>query len=113
MMMGNEVFFVLKGEQEISSIQVAVFDPEKGNSRGETMWAASHDLATKVEERKYPSLQRIKYGQALNQFPQVSGPAPLKRDVEYLVAITMGDKFAREVFILTEDKQSHNAPSKC
>ena len=104
-MIGNDVFFVLEEEQEISAIQVTVFNPDKGNSRGETMWAAGHDLATEVEERKYPSLKQIKYGQALSEFPQVIGPASLKRNVEYLVAIDMGDKFAREVFVITDDNK--------
>jgi len=104
-MIGNEVFFVLEDEQEISSIQVAVFNPGKGNSRGETMWAAGHDLGTDVKERKYPGLKQIKYGQALSEFPQVAGPVPLKRNVEYLVGINMGDKFAREVFIITDDNK--------
>ncbi len=102
-MIGNDVTFVLEDEQEISGIQVTVFNPGKGNSRGETLWATGHDLATKVKERKYPSLKQIKYGQALSEFPQVAGPVPLKRNVEYLVAINMGDKFAREVFVLTDD----------
>ncbi len=104
-MIGNDVFFVLEDEQEVSAVQVAVFNPDKGNSRGETMWVAGHDLATKVQERKYPSLKQIKYGQALSEFPQVIGPAPLKRNVEYLVAINMGDKFAREVFVITDDNR--------
>ena len=104
-MIGNDVTFVLEDEQEISGIQVVVFNPDKGNSRGETMWAAGHDLATKVDERKYPSLKQIKYGQALSEFPRVIGPAPLKRNVEYWVGINMGDKFAREVFIITDDNK--------
>lgn len=104
-MIGNDVTFVLEDEQEISAIQVAVFNPGKGNSLGETMWATGHDLATAVKERKYPGLKQIKYGQALSEFPQVAGPIPLKRNVAYLVGIDMGDKFAREVFILTDDGQ--------
>ena len=102
-MMDNELFFVLEEEQEVSAVQVAVFKPDKGNSRGETMWMAGHDLATKVEDRKYPTLKQIKYGQALSEFPRVIGPAPLKRNVEYWIGIKMGDKFAGEVFIITDD----------
>lgn len=104
-MIDNELCFVLEEEREIAAIQVTVFRPDKGNSRGETMWVVGHDVATKVEERKYPSLKQIKYGQAIREFPQVIGPAPLKRNVEYLVAINMGDKFAREVFIITSDNK--------
>ena len=104
-MIDNELFFVLEEEQEISSVQVAVFNPDKGNSRGETMWATRHDLATDVKQRKYPKLGQIKYGQAINEFPQVAGPVPLKRNVEYLVGIDMGDKFAREVFVITDDNK--------
>jgi len=104
-MIGNEVFFVLEDEQEISAIQVAVFTPGKGNSRGETMWTTRHDLTTDVKQRKYPKLRQIKYGQALSEFPQVAGPVPLKRNVEYLVGIDMGDKFAREVFVITDDNK--------
>ena len=104
-MIGDDVCFVFEDEQEISAVQVAVFNPDKNNSRGETMWAAGHDLATKVDERKYPKLKQIKYGQALSEFPRVMGPAPLKRNVEYWVAINMGDKFAREVFVITDDNK--------
>lgn len=104
-MIGNDVTFVLEDEQEIGGIQVAVFTPGKGNSRGETMWATGHDLGTKVKERKYPELRQIKYGQALSEFPQVAGPVPLKKNVEYLVGINMGDKFAREVFVITDDNK--------
>ncbi|HLZ18559.1 MAG TPA: hypothetical protein VKO67_03050 [Smithellaceae bacterium] len=100
---GNDVCFVLEDEREVSAVQVTVFNPDKKDPRGKTMWMAGHDLATPVAERKYPRLKQIKYGQALNEFPQVIGPAPLKRNVEYLVAIDMGDKFAREVFIITDD----------
>jgi len=104
-MIGNDVTFVLEDEQEIGGIQVAVFTPGKGNSRGDAMWATGHDLGTKVKERKYPELRQIKYGQALSEFPQVAGPVPLKKNVEYLVGINMGDKFAREVFVITDDNK--------
>ena len=104
-MIGNDVCFVLEDEQEISAVLVAVFNPDKANSRGETMWMAGHDLATDVKERKYPSLKQMKYGQALSELPQVIGPVSLKRNVEYWVAISMGNKFAREVFIITDDNR--------
>jgi len=104
-MIDDELYFVLEEERNIAAIQVEVFNPDKGNSRGETMWVAGHDLATKVKERKYPNLKQIKYGQILDEFPRVIGPAPLKRNVEYWVGINMGDKFAREVFIITDDNK--------
>lgn len=104
-MIDNEVFFVLEDEQEISGIQVVVFNPGKGNSLGDAMWATRHDLTTEVKQRKYPKLREIKYGQTFEEFPQVAGPVPLKRNVEYLVGIDMGDKFAREVFIITDDNK--------
>jgi hypothetical protein len=102
-MIGNELYFVLEEEREIAAIQVQVFTPDQGKRDGETMWALHHDLATPVKKRKYPNLRRIKYGQILDEFSHVIGPAPLKRNVEYRVGINMGDKFAREVFIITDD----------
>lgn len=104
-MIDDELVFVLEEEREIAAIQVTVFHPNQRKPDGETMWALHHDLTTEVKKRKYPSLKQIKYGQALSEFPQVIGPAPLKRNVEYLVAINMGDKFAREVFIITDDNK--------
>lgn len=104
-MIGNDVFFVLEDEQEISSVQVAVFNPDKSNPQGETMWAARPDLTTEVKKREYPKLRQIKYGQALSGLPQVAGPAPLRRNVEYLVGVDMGDKFSRDVFIITDDNK--------
>jgi hypothetical protein len=56
-----------------------------------------------VDERKYPKLKQIKYGQVFSEFPQAIGPAPLKRNVAYWIGINMGDRFAREVFIITDD----------
>ena len=102
-MIDNELVFVLEEEREIAAIQVTVFNPSQGKQGGETMWALNHDLATEVKKRKYPNLRRIKYGQILDEFPRVIGPAPLKRNVEYWVGINMGDRFAREVFIITDD----------
>jgi hypothetical protein len=102
-MIDNELYFVLEEEREIAAIQVQVFNPNQGKHNGETMWALHHDLTTEVKKRKYPSLKQIKYGQILDEFPRVIGPAPLKRNVEYWVGINMGDRFAREVFIITDD----------
>jgi hypothetical protein len=99
----NELFFVLEEEREIAAIQVQTFHPNKGKQDEQTMWALYHDLTTEVKKRKYPSLKKIRYGQILDEFPRVIGPAPLKRNVEYWVGINMGDRFAREVFIITDD----------
>lgn len=104
-MIGNDVTFVLEDEQEISAIQVTAFEPNKENPRGKTMWAGRHDLTTEVSKRKYPRLKQIKYGQAIDELPQVAGPIPLKRNVEYWVGIDMGDRFARGVFIMTDDNK--------
>jgi len=102
-MIDNELFFVLEEEREIAAIQVKVFNPNREKSDGETIWALHHDLTTEVKKRKYPSLKQIKYGQILDEFPVVTGPAPLRRNVEYWVGINMGDRFATEVFIITDD----------
>lgn len=77
-MIGDEPVIVQEDEQEISVTQVAAINPDQGNSRGEAMRAARHDLTTEVKKRKYPKLRQIKYGQALNEFHEVAGPAPLK-----------------------------------
>ena len=104
-MIDNELFFVLEEEREIAAIQVEVFNAGKKIQDGETIWALHHDLTTEVKKRKYPSLKQIKYGQIFDEFPRITGPAPLKRNVEYWVGINMGDRFAREVFIITDDNK--------
>ncbi len=104
-MIDNELVFVLEEEREIAAIQVTVFHSNQGKPDGETMWALHHDLATEVKKRKYPNLKQIKYGQILDEFPRVIGPALLKRNVEYWVGINMGDRFAREVFIITDENK--------
>jgi hypothetical protein len=104
-MIDNELYFVLEEEREIAAIDVMVFNPSQGKQGGETMWALNHDLATEVKKRKYPNLKQIKYGQILDEFPRVIGPAPLKRNVEYWVGINMGDRFAREAFIITDENK--------
>ncbi len=104
-MIDNELYFVLEEEREIAAIQVNTFHSGKGRQDEETMWALHHDLTTEVKKRKYPNLKQIKYGQLLDEFPRVIGPAPLKRNVEYWVGINMGDRFAREVFIITDDNR--------
>jgi hypothetical protein len=107
-MINNEVFFVLEEEHEISSLRViATIDKNKfGTGKYiEPLWALSHDLTTDVKSRKYPRLKQIKYGQHYEEFPIMEGPVPLQKNVEYTVEIAMGDKFAREVFIITDDNK--------
>ncbi|MDP2852954.1 MAG: hypothetical protein Q8O28_01760 [Smithellaceae bacterium] len=104
-MIDNELYFVLEEERNIAAIQVAVFNAGKKIQDGETMWALNHDLGTEVKKRKYPNLKQIKYGQILDEFPRVIGPAPLKRNVEYWVGMNMGDRFAGEVFIIKDDNK--------
>lgn len=69
------------------------------------MWGLRHDLTTAVKNRKYPRLKQIKYGQKFEEFSEVEGPFELQKNVEYLVGIDMGNKFAREVFIITSDNK--------
>ena len=69
------------------------------------MWSLGHDLSTEVEKRNYPRLKQIKYGQKFEEFPKITGPFKLQKNVEYLVAIDMGSKFARETFIITDDNK--------
>jgi len=107
-MIDDELFFVLEEEHEISSLRVIASIDRKKMGTGEyikPMWALSQDLTTDVKKRKYPRLKQIKYGQKLEEFPLVEGPVPLQRNVEYSVGINMGNKFAREVFIITSDNK--------
>ena len=105
----NELFFVLEEEHEISSLSVIVSIDRKKYGTGEyikPMWLLAKNLATNVEERKYPKLQQIKYGQKFKEFPVVEGPVQLQRNVEYSVLIKMGSKFAVETFIITNDNKA-------
>lgn len=107
-MIDNELLFVLEETQEISALRViAVADRKKmGAGRySKPLWAISHDLTTEVKARRYPQLKQIKYGRHFAEFPVLDGPAPLQRNVEYAVEISMGDKFAGEVFIIVGDNK--------
>ena len=104
-MIDNELFFVLEEEHEISSLRVIVATDKKKMGTDEYMWFLGHNLATKVEERKYPRLKQIKYGQIFDAFTVVEGPVQLQQNVEYAIVIKMGDKFARETFIITSDNK--------
>ena len=107
-MIDNELFFVLEEEHEIMSLKVIASIEGKKMGTGEyikPMWALGQDLTTDVKKRKYPRLKQIKYGQEFETFPRVEGPVPLQRNVEYFVGIDMGNKFARETFIITDDNK--------
>lgn len=107
-MVDNELFFVLEEEREIDFVlvtEVTAHKPTDGKNYAKTMWILAHDLTTEVKDRKYPRLRQIKYGQKFEEFPRVEGPFPLQRNVEYSVKINMGDKFARERFIITDDNK--------
>ena len=104
----NELFFVLEEEHEINSLSVIASIDRKKMGTGEyinPMWSLGHDLSTEVEKRNYPRLKQIKYGQKFEEFPKITGPFKLQKNVEYLVAIDMGSKFARETFIITDDNK--------
>lgn len=104
-MIDNELFFVLEEEHEISSLRVIVATDRKKMGTSEYMWLLDHDPTTKVEERQYPRLKQIKYGQKFDAFPVIEGPVPLQQNVEYAILIKMGDKFARETFIITGENK--------
>jgi hypothetical protein len=111
-MIDNELFFVLEEEYEISALRVIDSIDRKKMGTGEyikPMWAISQDLKTAVKDRKYPKLKQIKYGQKFEEFPVVEAPVQLQRNVEYSVEIGMGDKFAREVFIIQQHQESDYA----
>ena len=81
-MVDNELFFVFEEEYEIISLRVIASIDRKKMGTGEyikPMWALRHGLTTKVEKRKYPSLKQIKYGQKLEEFPEVTGPFKLQK----------------------------------
>lgn len=107
-MIDDELFFVLEEEHEISAVRVTARNPNAGDA-GEKdrklIWSLSHDLTTEVKDRKYPKVKQIKYGQKFEEFSEVMGPFRLQINVEYSVGIDMGNKFAREVFIITSDNK--------
>jgi hypothetical protein len=107
-MIDNELFFALEEEHEISSLRVIASIDRKKMGTGEyikPMWGLGHDLTTEVKKRKYPKLKQIKYGQKFEEFSWTEVPVELQKNVEYSVEINMGNKFAREVFIITSDNK--------
>ncbi|MBI4801325.1 MAG: hypothetical protein HY796_02265 [Elusimicrobia bacterium] len=106
-MADNELFFMLEKEWEIKSVAVFTRNPMAGEKVRKTIWAAAYDPTTNEKKRKYPKLKQIKYGQKIEGFPWVEGPfEPLQKNVEYLVRIELRKKFAREIFIITDDNKA-------
>jgi len=105
-MVGDELFFVLEEEHEIGAVQVAVRNPGAGVKDWKRVWVLGHDLATAVKDRKYPQVKQIKYGQKFTEFPEITGPFELQKNVEYSVWIDVGNKFARETFVITSDNKA-------
>ena len=102
-MEGNEVFFVLESRSEISSIRVVPRHPVQDQPA--LLWELRHDMTTPVKQRKYPRLSQIRYGQNIPEFPVQTGPLELSRDVEYVVVIEIGKKFAQDSFIVTAENK--------
>jgi len=102
-MADKELYFILEEPREIRAVWVAASAPGASDRELKPEWALRHDLTTEVKKRKYPRLAQFRYGQSLPEFPVVTGPAELRRNVEYVIGIDMGRKFAREIFILTDD----------
>lgn len=109
-MADNELFFMLEKEWEIRSVAVFTRNPKAGQADEKdwkTIWAIAYDPTTNEKKRKYPKLKQIKYGQKIEGFPWVEGPSePLQKNVEYLVRIELRKKFAREIFIITDDNKA-------
>lgn len=105
-MVDNELFFVLEKKQEISAVWVAIHNPNAGAKDRKLVWSLGHEMTTDVAKRKYPKLKQIKYGQKMEEFPVVTGPFELQKKLEYIVGIKMGNKFARETFIITDDNKA-------
>ncbi|HBA62194.1 MAG TPA: hypothetical protein DCZ92_15545 [Elusimicrobia bacterium] len=97
---GGEVYFVLEAPEEISSIRVLPRAPAGGPA---LLWETRHNMTTPLKDRKYPRLKQVRYGAKLAEFPVVTGPLELARDVEYVVTIELGDKFAQETFLIAGD----------
>ncbi|MDP2276715.1 MAG: hypothetical protein Q8K51_00665 [Nitrospirota bacterium] len=111
-MIDNELFFVLEEEHEIDYLEVSAFiDKNKtGMDKWEpkntkVMWLLGYDVSTEVKKRKYLKLQQIRYGQKFEEFQVTKGPVELQKNVEYKVKITMGNRFAGETFIITDDNK--------
>ena len=98
---GGDIYFVLEAEYSVSALQVATRPVAEG--KPVTLWELRHDTSTPLKQRKYPELKVIKYGEKFAEFPLVQGPAELARSVEYVVSLDLGDKFAKETFLITAE----------
>ena len=98
---GGEIYFVLEAEHSVSALRVASRPVAEG--KPVTLWELRHDTSTPIKQRKYPELKVIKYGAQFAEFPLVKGPAELSRNTEYVVALDLGDKFAKETFLITAE----------
>ena len=85
---------------------MAIRNPNAGAKDWKRVWALVRDPATPVNGRTYPKAKQIKYGQKFAGFSEVTGPFELQKNVEYSVGISMGSKFAREIFIITSDNKA-------
>lgn len=100
---GGDVYFVLEDSSEISSIKVML--RSSGANKGALVWEARHDMTTPLDQRKYPVVKAVRYGQKFGELPVVVGPAELARDTEYVVAVEIGKTFAQETFKITADNK--------
>lgn len=106
----DAIFFVLDAPREIAFLRVGeLINPSlsgrkrKAPDNLKTVWLLGQDLSSKVNTRRYPTLDRIRYGRKFAEFPRVEGPIPLKQGVVYLVDIDMGGKFANATFMISKD----------
>ncbi|OGS13581.1 MAG: hypothetical protein A2285_03680 [Elusimicrobia bacterium RIFOXYA12_FULL_57_11] len=98
---GGEVYFILENPQEISAVRVMAVKP---GGEAALLWELRHNMTTPVKERRFPKVKQLKYGVALEEFPVAVGPAELQKNVEYTVHLDIGKNFAKEVFMITDDK---------
>ncbi len=103
-MIDDELFFVLEEPHKIEYVEVSE-DKAAPGSASKSLWLLGYDVSTPVKSRKYLKLQQIRYGQKFEEFQRTEGPVELQKNVKYLVIINMGDKFAIETFIITNDNK--------
>ena len=108
-MADRTLFFVLDKPREIGFLRVSEFiDKTKTGaakwhpSNLRALWILGYDSTISIKKRKYLKLGQVAYGQKFEEFPWVVGPTDLQRNVEYLVEISMGNKFAKETFTLSD-----------
>lgn len=106
----DALVFVLDEAREIYFLRVGeLINPSlsgrkrKGPDNLKIVWLLGQDPSAKVKTRRYPTLDRIRYGRKFDEFPRVEGPVPLKQGVVYLVDINMGGKFANATFMISKN----------